>query len=64
MKKRTIKSLELNKKTISNFETAKVNGGSTTPTNVTVYTPVTPHAVDAAMDAVVDAVEFITDYFN
>ncbi|WP_298512912.1 hypothetical protein [uncultured Kordia sp.] len=57
MKKRTIKSLELNKKTISILDSSKVKGGSTAPTSTAVYTPVMVVAIDAALDA-------ITDFFD
>ncbi|MEM6718149.1 MAG: hypothetical protein AAF611_02435 [Bacteroidota bacterium] len=63
MKKRSIKSLELNKKIISTLDSAELKGGSTVSTNVTVYTPVVPILVDQAIDEIVDAYEYITDLF-
>lgn len=57
MKKRNLKSLQLNKKTISTLETTEVKGGSVTGCTYTAYTPIVPIAVDAAIDA-------ITDFFD
>ncbi|PTX62679.1 hypothetical protein C8N46_10275 [Kordia periserrulae] len=57
MKKRTIKSLELNKKTISTLDRAEVKGGSTLPTSAYVYSPLIPYAVQAAIDELTDYIE-------
>ncbi|AXG72042.1 hypothetical protein KORDIASMS9_04304 [Kordia sp. SMS9] len=52
MKKRTIKSLELNKKTISTIETDKVHGGSYSVW--TAYLATVGYATAAAADALID----------
>ncbi|WP_298512905.1 hypothetical protein [uncultured Kordia sp.] len=52
MKKRAIKSLDLNKKTISTFETSKLNGGSITSISCTfgVFCVTVEIAIDGFID--------------
>ncbi len=52
MKKRTIKSLELNKKTISTMEASEVQGGFYFPWSA--YVATVGYATAAAADALVD----------
>ena len=53
MKKRNLKSFELNKKTISTFETSKLNGGSTVITftcTLGVFCIATGEIIDGIID--------------
>ncbi|MEM6718151.1 MAG: hypothetical protein AAF611_02445 [Bacteroidota bacterium] len=59
MKKRSIKSLELNKKTISTLETSKISGGSAQD-----YVDAVNMATELIIEEVRDVYDAITDLFE
>ncbi|WP_298512902.1 hypothetical protein [uncultured Kordia sp.] len=60
MKKRTLKSLDLKKRAISNIETAKVNGGSMTASMTCTLGTICIEIIEAT----IEISQEITDYTN
>ncbi|MEM6718147.1 MAG: hypothetical protein AAF611_02425 [Bacteroidota bacterium] len=52
MKKRSIKSLELNKKTISTLDSTNLKGG-VLPTSVYIYSPIVADAAEDFIDGLI-----------
>ncbi len=61
MKKRTIKSLELNKKTISNFDASNLHGGSMTTSLTCTLGPICLEIIEATIELSMEMYDYLNE---